>query len=331
MSRRNSSSSYLRGEATSPRRESSSPIRSVSSNDSLGPSSPRRRPSFTRSSSERSLGSTADDSLTGYVIGDATANKSLRSLRSGSDHQRSGARRPRSLSRPRTTYALRTVTNRKNHPNKKGRLSKYLSVYILLVFLYMFVSLRRLHSGDMSPSQHQRQRHFLSGPSSLSLVRMREWILSGRRQRKDLKHRLYNSLLVQFPPLYPKISRTDDVRLSHEALRMCTRTLWHTLETTTIVLPDHETFVHTGDIDDLWLRDSAAQVHPLLIPILEGGTKALIQVDDKLDRIVSGLIKRTSMYIRHDPYANAFRIDDTYVFNDEQKKLGRHDLISTWN
>jgi uncharacterized protein len=56
-----------------------------------------------------------------------------------------------------------------------------------------------------------------------------------------------------------------------------------------------------------------------------------MQQDPKLDRIVSGLIKRTARYIRHDPYANAFRIDDTYKFSLAQKLLGRHDLISTWN
>jgi meiotically up-regulated gene 157 (Mug157) protein len=37
------------------------------------------------------------------------------------------------------------------------------------------------------------------------------------------------------------------------------------------------------------------------------------------------------MYIRHDPYANAFRIDDSYKFSEAQNKMGRHDLISTWN
>mmetsp|Transcript_32106 Transcript_32106/g.73869 ORF Transcript_32106/g.73869 Transcript_32106/m.73869 type:complete len:617 (-) Transcript_32106:428-2278(-) len=132
-------------------------------------------------------------------------------------------------------------------------------------------------------------------------------------------------------PLYPSVVKGDDsVRLSREVLEMCTRTLWHTIETTTIVLPDDETFVHTGDLDDLWLRDSAAQVHTLLVPFGgSGGT--LIAGDARLDRIVSGLIKRTAMYIRHDPYANAFRIDDSYVFSAAQKKLGRHDLISTWN
>lgn len=139
---------------------------------------------------------------------------------------------------------------------------------------------------------------------------------------------------------------------------MCSRTLWHTLESTTIVLPNAETFVHTGDIDDMWLRDSAAQIHPLLLPLFpvatatadsdgeasaqpqqrlrlprpqRRGKVALIYNDARLDRVVAGLIARHALYIRHDPYANAFRIDDTYAFSAEQRQMGRHDLISTWN
>lgn len=93
-------------------------------------------------------------------------------------------------------------------------------------------------------------------------------------------------------PTFPKITREDSTTtstllLSKEALDMCTKTLWHTLETTTIVLPGQETFVHTGDIDDLWLRDSAAQVHTLLVPVFPNGT-SLVQQDAQLDRIVSG-------------------------------------------
>jgi uncharacterized protein len=147
----------------------------------------------------------------------------------------------------------------------------------------------------------------------------------------------------------PQVASASASALSPGAVDTCTRTLWHTLESTTIVLPRGETFVHTGDIDDLWLRDSAAQIHPLLLPLARGrGSSgsgsdgntgdgdnsrrvALIYDDMKLDRVVAGLIARHALYIRHDPYANAFRIDDSYVFSDEQRLLGRHDLISTWN
>jgi meiotically up-regulated gene 157 (Mug157) protein len=121
------------------------------------------------------------------------------------------------------------------------------------------------------------------------------------------------------------------LKLSKDAIDMCHRTLWHTLESTTVVLPNNESFVITGDISDLWLRDSAAQIHPLLIPNVYDG-KSLVQTDAKLERIVSGLIKLTARYIRHDPYANAFRIDDSKVYNTfEREKLGRHGYIATWN
>jgi uncharacterized protein len=157
---------------------------------------------------------------------------------------------------------------------------------------------------------------------------------------------------IQYPLPFPVIHRDSSegqTLLSTQAIEMCTKTLWHTLESTTIVLPNEETFIFTGDIDDLWIRDSTAQVHPLLIPFfnpsaiakedevpvsaasLNGDRYALIALDKRLERIVSGLIKRLATYIRHDPYANAFRIDNTYVFSDAQKQLGRHDLISTWN
>ena len=60
----------------------------------------------------------------------------------------------------------------------------------------------------------------------------------------------------KYPPAFPIVTRDDKVasKLSNEAIDICTKTLWHTVETTTIVLPQEETFIHTGDIDDLWLR-----------------------------------------------------------------------------
>ena len=58
-----------------------------------------------------------------------------------------------------------------------------------------------------------------------------------------------------------------------------------------------DTFVVTGDIDAMWLRDSSAQLWPYL---------PLLKHDGKLRELVEGVIRRQGRMIRLDPYANAF-------------------------
>ena len=40
--------------------------------------------------------------------------------------------------------------------------------------------------------------------------------------------------------------------LTDQAISQCNKALWHTLQTTVYVLPHNETFVISGDIQDLW-------------------------------------------------------------------------------
>lgn len=71
----------------------------------------------------------------------------------------------------------------------------------------------------------------------------------------------------------------------------------NTLVTTTELTGDGDTFVFTGDIPAMWLRDSSAQVRHYI---------PFAGQDEALAEIISGLIKRQIKYINIDPYANAF-------------------------
>lgn len=71
----------------------------------------------------------------------------------------------------------------------------------------------------------------------------------------------------------------------------------NTLETTIKINPDGTSFVLTGDIPAMWLRDSSAQLRPYML---------LASLDEQVYQLIKGLVTLQFRYIHHDPYANAF-------------------------
>lgn len=71
----------------------------------------------------------------------------------------------------------------------------------------------------------------------------------------------------------------------------------NTLDTTVKKMEDGTTYVITGDIPAMWLRDSVCQLRPYLI---------LAQEDKEIADTIEGLVNRLYGCIQLDPYANAF-------------------------
>ncbi len=126
----------------------------------------------------------------------------------------------------------------------------------------------------------------------------------GQSKRPPVGQRLFSSQVIDQKIEEVKQQLVDNPYLAWMFENCFPNTLETTAHYSKLSDGDDDTFVYTGDIAAMWLRDSGAQVWPYV---------QFCNDDSDLARLVRGVIMRQLRSINIDPYANAFYQDSTKV------------------
>jgi len=157
----------------------------------------------------------------------------------------------------------------------------------------------------------KRNHHVIDQKKPVGLLKILAKITSekeGERKRKRKKRR----------------KRKDKRKAAHKVHRQahmhCSKNYWTTLKTCVKMYDDGTAFVRTGDIEDMWIRDSSAQLHPY-IPLASNSSE--------FQTLLEGALRSQAKYIAIDPYANSYGED--YRHQHHHHHHHHHHHYREWN
>ncbi len=158
-------------------------------------------------------------------------------------------------------------------------------------------------TGAQKPAEPSEEKPQAFGAEYIRMVADAS-IPVGQSKRPPVEQRLFQSQVIDQKIEKVKQQLSGNPYLAWMFENCFPNTLETTAHYTRLPNGDDDTFVYTGDIAAMWLRDSGAQVWPYV---------QFCNDDPALARLIRGVILRQLKSINRDPYANAFYQDSTQV------------------